>query len=213
MMTAPTTSCQVVGVSSMLQLLGLRGRRPPGGQCKGICCSVYSSRAGWCWAPSWVVAQLVVLRLVGWSLGGFWLKNQSQKAFARPGRALCGHTVARECVGYRPTTTQPPITAQLARRWVVLGGSKTTQQACNEALAWPAWLASSGLVWAVKKPPNTTQTAPARAWPGARSSLGLVVFVCRYKPPKPPSAQLVHAPGRPGRDQVHLVKSICAAWS
>lgn len=167
---------------------------------------MYSSRAGWCWAPSWVVVELVVLRLVGWWLGGFCLENQSQKSPSPLVCTLCGCSVAQECVGYRPTTTQPPITAQLARRWVVLGGLKTTQTSSDLVDQARAALASSGLVWVVKKPPNTTQHHQLR--PGlARTARA--AWSCLYvdtNNPNRPAQQLVRAAGRPGRDQVHQVK-------
>lgn len=176
-------------------------------------CDRAIARAGWCWAPSWVVVELAVLRLIGWSLGSFCLKNQSQKSPSPLVCTLCGCSVAQECVGYRPTTTQPPITAQLARRWVVLGGLKTTQTSSDLVDQARAALASSGLVWAVKKPPNTTQHHQLR--PGlARAARA--AWPCLYVD--------TNNPNRPARswcaqlaDQVATrctrSKGICTAWS
>lgn len=122
---------------------------------------------------------------------------------------MCGHSVAQECAGLCPTTTQTPRTAQLSRAWSFFGWFLQLKNRPDQLRPGRPGARSSGQLrpglggfWTTQRPPRP----PAPAWPGARSSRGLAMFVCGYKQPKPPSAQLVHAPGRPGRGQVHLVE-------
>lgn len=103
---------------------------------------------------------------------------------------------------------KPPINHPELRAWSFLGGVWVVKKPPRAA----PMSCAPGRFWVVlraEKPPRP----PAPAWPGARSSRCLAVFVCGYKQPRPPSAQLVRAPGDQVVARCTWSKGICAAWS